>query len=84
MKLSLAFKRISLFAAAVTLLVLASCPIVAQTSGNGNINGTITDSSGAAVSNTTVVVLNTDTGVSRTLTTNGDGAYTANFLLPGH
>ena len=29
-------------------------------------------------------MLNTDTGVSRTITTNGDGAYTAPFLLPGH
>lgn len=84
MKFSLAFKRFSLFAVAATLLVLAGRSIVAQTSGNGNINGTITDSSGATVANTTVVVLNTDTGVSRTLTTNGDGAYAANFLLPGH
>jgi hypothetical protein len=84
MKLSFAFKRFSLFAVAANFLVLAGRPVAAQTSGNGNINGTITDSSGAAVPNTTVVVLNTDTGVSRTLTTNGDGAYAANFLLPGH
>jgi hypothetical protein len=84
MKLSIALKRFSLFVVAAILLVFAGRPIVAQTSGNGNINGTITDASGAAVPNTTVVVLNTDTGVTRTLTTNGDGAYTANFLLPGH
>jgi hypothetical protein len=57
---------------------------MAQTSGNGNIVGTVTDPSGAAVPNATVVVTNTDTGVSRTLTTNGDGLYTANFLQPGH
>ena len=72
---------------AVTAFVFSLCsilPVMAQTSGNGNIVGTITDPSGAAVPNATVVVTNTDTGVSRTLTTNGDGLYAANFLLPGH
>ena len=72
---------------AVTAFVFSLCsisPVMAQTSGNGNIVGTITDPSGAAVPNATVVVTNTDTGVSRTLRTNGDGLYAANFLLPGH
>ena len=72
---------------AVTAFVFSLCftlPVIAQTSGNGNIVGTVTDPSGAAVPNATVVVTNTDTGVSRTLTTNGDGLYAANFLLPGH
>lgn len=72
---------------AVTAFVFSLCftlPVVAQTSGNGNIVGTVTDPSGAAVPNATVLVTNTDTGVSRTLTTNGDGLYAANFLQPGH
>jgi Carboxypeptidase regulatory-like domain/TonB dependent receptor len=69
--------------ALVAVLVLAGHSIVAQTSGAGNINGTVTDSSGAAVPNATVVVLNTDTGISRSITTNSGGAYTANFLQPG-
>ena len=59
MQLSIAFKRLSLFAVAATFLILGGRPILAQTSGNGNINGTIIDASGAAVPNTTVVVLNT-------------------------
>jgi hypothetical protein len=58
--------------------------MAAQTSGNGNINGTITDPTGAIVPNATVVVTNTDTGIARTLTTNSAGTYNANFLLPGH
>jgi hypothetical protein len=62
----------------------AAAPAAAQTSGNGNITGTITDGAGAAVPGATVVVTNTDTGVSRTLTTDGSGIYTAPFLLPGH
>ncbi len=55
----------------------------AQTSGVGNITGTLTDTTGAAIPNSTVVVTNTDTSISRTLTTNNDGLYTANFLQPG-
>jgi hypothetical protein len=84
MKFSIPSKRLLAFATAALFLVFPGRPILAQTSGNGNINGTISDQSGAAVPNTTVVVLNTDTGVSRTLTTNGDGLYQATFLLPGH
>ncbi len=84
MKLFTACKRLSAFAVAAIFVVSAGLPVAAQTSGNGDINGTITDKSGAAVPNVAVVVLNTDTGVSRKLTTNNDGSYTANFLLPGH
>jgi hypothetical protein len=84
MKLFSTYQRLSTLALAVLFLVSAGRPLAAQTSGNGNINGTITDRTGAAVPNTTVVVLNTDTGVSRTLTTNNDGTFAANFLLPGH
>ncbi len=72
---------------AVTAFVFSLCstlPVMAQTSGSGNIVGTITDPSGASVPNATVVVTNTDTGVSRTLTSNGAGLYAANFLKPGH
>jgi hypothetical protein len=83
MKLSIAFKRLSLFAVAVLFVFLASHFAAAQTSGAGNINGTVTDSSGAVVANAPVIVLNTDTGVSRTITTNSDGSYTATFLQPG-
>ncbi len=83
MKFSIPSKRLLAFATAALFLVFAGRPIAAQTSGNGNINGTVSDQTGATVPNATVVVLNTDTGVSRSLTTNGDGAYQATFLLPG-
>jgi hypothetical protein len=75
------------FRAAAAVSLVALCTILsatAQTSGNGSIAGTLTDSSGAIVPNATVVVTNSDTGVSRTLTTNGAGEYTAPFLVPGH
>ena len=69
---------------AVVFSIAAALPSVAQTLGNGNIVGTVTDPSGAAVPGAAVVVTDTDTGVSRTLTANSDGVYTANFLVPGH
>ena len=82
MKLSSIYQRLLTFA--VVLFLGAGLPLAAQTSGVGNITGTITDSTGASVTNATVVVLNVDTGVSRTITTNADGSYTASFLQPGH
>ena len=71
----------------VATALFASCcalPLAAQTSGNGNITGTITDTTGGAVPGATVVVTNADTGVSRTVKTDGAGIYNAPFLLPGH
>jgi hypothetical protein len=59
-------------------------PAHAQTSGTGTITGTVTDTSGGAVPNAQVVITNTDTSVTRTITTNAAGEYTAPFLLPGH
>ncbi len=44
----------------------------------------MTDKSGAAVANATVVVTDTDTGVARTVITNAAGEYNAPFLQPGH
>ena len=73
-----------LIAAALCLSACSIIPAAAQTSGNGNIGGAVTDTTGASVPNATVVVTNTDTGISRTVTTNGDGLYSASFLLPGH
>jgi len=76
-------KRLYALASTALLVFATVLPISAQTSGVGNIVGTVTDASGAAVANATVVVLNTDTGVSRSLTTNSDGSYSANFLQSG-
>jgi Carboxypeptidase regulatory-like domain len=77
-------QRVFTFAISTLFLIAASLPLAAQTSGNGTINGTITDQSGAAVPTSQVIVVNTDTGVSRTINTNSDGSYQATFLIPGH
>ncbi len=84
MKLPSACRSLLACAAAALLFVSAASPAFGQTSGNGNITGTVKDSSGAAVPNASVTVLDNDTGVSRSLTTNADGSYSATFLQPGH
>ena len=54
----------------------------AQTT-TARLTGTVTDPSGAALSNATVVMTNLTTGQVRTVTTNGDGLYVAVSLQPG-
>jgi hypothetical protein len=46
--------------------------------------GTVTDPSGAAVPNVTITITNVETGVARTLPSNGDGQYVAPDLAIGH
>lgn len=53
---------------------------VAQT---GSINGVVQDDSGGVIPGATVVVRNVDTGISRTLTSDGQGRYQALNLPPG-
>ncbi|MGH9667878.1 MAG: carboxypeptidase regulatory-like domain-containing protein, partial [Bryobacteraceae bacterium] len=47
------------------------------------ITGRITDSSEASVPDTTVTVVNTDTGIQRAVKSNADGLYTVPLLRPG-
>ena len=76
--------RKTAFAAALGLIAgLISLPAaVAQTSTTGSINGTVTDSSGAAVPGAVVVLKDTATGAVINLTTNAEGRFTAPFLKP--
>jgi Carboxypeptidase regulatory-like domain/TonB-dependent Receptor Plug Domain/TonB dependent receptor len=72
------------FLAIATLLmaIVFSVSTNAQTF-RGTILGTVTDTSGAAVSGATVSVKNTGTGLLRTLTTGDDGSYSAPELPIG-
>src|SRR3954453_21788922 len=49
----------------------------------GLISGTVTDPQGAQVADASVIVTNTETSVSATLTTNSSGFYQAPSLIPG-
>jgi len=49
----------------------------------GTISGSVSDPNGAAVAGATVVIKNTATNVTSTVTTNGEGAYSVPFITPG-
>jgi hypothetical protein len=84
MQLPFSSKRLLALAFAAALLPCAALPLDAQSTASGTIAGTVTDSSGAVVPAAAVVITDTDTGVSRTVTSSGAGTYVAPFLLPGN
>ena len=71
--------RLVLLLAALVLLFAAQG--LAQ---EATIVGTVTDPSGAAVPNVSITVTNIDTGLTRALTTSGDGQYVVPDLRIGH
>src|SRR6266496_902116 len=54
-----------------------------QNTNSGDIRGTVSDASGAAITGATVTVTNTDTGVVTKFVTNNEGLYDTNSILPG-
>src|SRR5580692_11276981 len=73
-----------LVGALLCLLLTTAVPhMMAQSAGTSALAGTITDPSGAAVPNVTVIITNNDTGQSRTTTTGADGTYKFTLLPPG-
>lgn len=66
----------------VTLLISAVWPLRGQLP-TATLLGTVTDEQGAVVAGATVTARNTDTGLSRTLTTAADGTYRFNALPIG-
>src|ERR1041385_5946649 len=71
--------RIRLLAAYIAFAV---CSSQAQDI-RGTISGTVTDPQGTSIIDAAVVVTNTDTNVSTTLTTNSSGFYEAPLLMAG-
>ena len=68
----------------IPLALLLTCSLVAgaQTI-TANINGTVTDPTGAVVPNAKVSATNVDTGIDTETTTNSDGIYNIRFLQIG-
>jgi Carboxypeptidase regulatory-like domain len=64
-------------------LGLSPIRAAAQTAGEGSIEGTVTDSTGAVLSNATVVATNNATGVSTTQPTTSEGVYDLRPIIPG-
>jgi hypothetical protein len=71
--------------ALATFLLLSSSLLLAQTTlSTGSINGTVTDQSGAVVSDARVVITNLGTNQTINLTSNSAGAFSSGPLDPGN
>jgi outer membrane receptor protein involved in Fe transport len=66
----------------LALMVFVSTPVHAQVAG-ATVSGTIADATGAVVPDAKVSIKNTATGVTRDITTDSAGFYSAPNLLPG-
>src|SRR5712671_7522106 len=71
----------------VGLLILSMfCSVAASLNAQvagGTISGTVSDSSGRVINNVQITITNVATGVTRDVTTNNEGFYSAPNLLPG-
>ena len=65
-------------------IVLLSAGMAFGQSQNGTVSGVITDASGAVVSGATVTLKSVETGLVRTVTTNGAGNYEFPGVAPQH
>ena len=73
------------FAAAFTILSLMSLTQrTALAQASAGITGTVTDTSGAVVTNAHVTITNEDTGIASRTVTSSAGTYTIKGLTPGH
>ena len=66
------------------LVVLAAAPAGWAQTVSGTILGSVTDPSGAVISNAKVTLVNEGTGLTRTVTTDTNGEYVAPSLPTGH
>jgi hypothetical protein len=73
--------RAALFLGMVLLAMLA-IGSTAQAQETGQISGTVTDPTGAAIPNATVTIKNVGTNATRTVTTGGEGGYIIRGLEP--
>jgi hypothetical protein len=77
-------RKILALVVGVVLLSFVGSPFLsAQSLTTGNITGTVTDPSGAVTPNVTVTLKSSDTGETRTATTNSEGSYQFSLLRPG-
>src|SRR5262249_57068168 len=67
----------------ITTILLLTRAVFAQQIGGGTLNGTVTDPSGAAITNAKVTAIQTATGVARTTHSSGTGGGRFLFLSPG-
>ncbi|MGO9649774.1 MAG: carboxypeptidase regulatory-like domain-containing protein [Terriglobales bacterium] len=78
------FRRLALFTLLVTCVLAASTVLLAQTTvGQGSIQGTITDPSGAVVGGAKITITHKDTAQVISQTSTNSGTYNSGGLIPG-
>ncbi|MBI3894956.1 MAG: TonB-dependent receptor [Acidobacteria bacterium] len=75
-------KGLGLLARVVMCVFFLSGVVFAQVT-TGTVSGTVSDSTGAVIPGATVTLRNTETGITRTLSTNAQGRYNAQQLSLG-
>ncbi len=83
MRMSRIEKSVVGFCLALTVMVLLTSGALAQSTTDGAIGGTVTDSSGAAVPNAKVMVKNNGTNAEETVMTDDTGYFRVGKLQPG-
>lgn len=76
------FRKLGAAALALACVLLPAAAM-AQTAATGNIEGVITDATGAVIPGATIVVRNMETNLTRELTSDEAGRYRATALQPG-
>ena len=66
------------------LLTVGTGPSHAQSLTTGGVSGNITDATGAAIPNATVMLIDVDNGSVQTASSNGSGEFRFSLLKPGH
>ncbi len=61
-------------------LLFVTLPALAETPGLGALRGSVSDASGAPIAGASIVVTNTETGFSRSISTDASGAYSLSGL----
>ena len=80
----MSFKRLLMFTLLVTCVLSLSTGLLAQTTvGQGSIQGTITDPSGAVVGGAKITITHKETGQVQTTTSTNSGTYNSGGLIPG-
>jgi Carboxypeptidase regulatory-like domain/TonB dependent receptor len=76
-------KLLYLYILGILAVFLFKVPVALAQNITGDLLGTATDSSGAAVANATVTATEIQTQLQRSVTTNGQGEYTMSQMKPG-
>src|SRR6266702_230792 len=75
--------RPSILLLSALLLIGRGVNCLAQSNAFGDIRGTVTDPTGALIPGVTITVLNVDTGVSKTFTSDNAGVYDTSSIVLG-